>query len=49
MRYWNIESSDPSPIILDGQAISPAPGYILVGYEPDNKSTEYGLKLGAHF
>ncbi len=48
-NYWHIRKSKISPITINGQLISPSPGLILVGIEPDNNSTEYGIRLGTHF
>jgi hypothetical protein len=42
VRYWHIDDSDISPTIFSGTIV----GY---GLEPENKSTEYGVKLGLHF
>lgn len=42
IRYWNIDSSDIDIITCGGTPCA-------AGYEPENNSTEYGLKLGARF
>jgi len=43
IRYWDIKQSDTSAIILAGTNI------IGFGYEPENNSTEYGIKLAVKF
>jgi len=41
--YWNIDKSEVS-------AVTTSSGYIIgVGWEPDNESTEWGLKIGIRF
>ncbi len=42
MRYWKIDDSEISLLTYQGVAV----GY---GLEPENKSTEYGLKLGFNY
>jgi len=43
IRYWDIKQSDTSAITLGGTFII---GY---GYEPENNSTEYGIKAAVRF
>ena len=43
IRYWNIDQSDTQAITFGGRPIG------VVGYEPKNNSTEFGIKLGMHF
>ncbi|MDP2654710.1 MAG: outer membrane beta-barrel protein [Candidatus Doudnabacteria bacterium] len=43
VRYWNIKQSDLQAVTFNGTPIG------VVGYEPKNNSTEYGVKLGMHF
>jgi len=43
IRYWDIKQSDTSAVILTGTNI------IGFGYEPENNSTEYGIKLAVKF
>ena len=43
IRYWDIEQSDISAVIFSGTYIV---GY---AYEPENNSTEYGIKLAVQF
>jgi hypothetical protein len=43
VRYWNIEDSDLAVITYSGSPIG------LVGQEPANNSTEYGVKLGVRY
>lgn len=42
IRYWKIDDSEISPVTYSG---------VIVGYgrEPENNSTEYGVKLGLQF
>ncbi|VAX34977.1 hypothetical protein MNBD_UNCLBAC01-718, partial [hydrothermal vent metagenome] len=42
IRYWNIEDSEISTLTYNGVAVG-------FGLEPNNNSTEYGIKLGATF
>ncbi|MBF0522509.1 MAG: autotransporter outer membrane beta-barrel domain-containing protein [Candidatus Omnitrophica bacterium] len=42
IQYWNIKQSDMADVSLSGTIIGQA-------YEPDNKTTEYGLKVLAKF
>lgn len=42
MRYWNIEDSEETAITYSGTLI----GY---GYEPENNTIEYGVKLAVKF
>ena len=42
IRYWDIKRSKGTSVVYSGAAI----GY---GYEPPNKSTEYGLSIGIRF
>jgi hypothetical protein len=42
IRYWKIEDSEVEPEIFNGTVIG-------FGLEPNNNTTEYGLKLGASF
>jgi len=43
VRYWNIEKSDVSPVTTTS-------GYIIGrGWEPDNESTEVGIKIAIRF
>jgi len=42
IRYWHIDDSDISAITYNGVAVG-------FGLEPENKSTEYGVKLGMQF
>ena len=42
VRYWNIDRSENANITYSGVIV----GY---GYEPENTSLEYGLKIGAYF
>lgn len=43
IRYWNIGQSDTKDVTFNGTPIG------VVGYEPKNNSTEYGIKLGMNF
>ena len=42
-RYWDISQSDVQSITFSGTPIG------VVGYEPDNKSMEWGVKLAVNF
>jgi len=41
IRYWHIEDSD--------ETTAAGPAFIVTGLEPENKTTEYGVRLGAEF
>lgn len=41
IRYWHIKNSDVTTAIGNGFAVT--------GYEPDNNSTEFGVKMGVRF
>lgn len=43
IRYWNIKKSEDTDIYYDGEYT----GYY--GYEPENNSTEIGIKVGVKF
>ncbi len=43
VRYWHIKDSNISPITVTGGTV------IGFGLEPDNNSTEYGIRLGARY
>ena len=43
IRYWDIEKSEETPITFAGTPIG------LVGWEPANNSTEFGIKFAAKF
>ena len=49
VRYWSIRDSEASPIIYDDAPITDEYGNVFVGIEPQNNSTEYGIKLGLNF
>ena len=42
IRYWHIKSSDTSVAISNG-------GFRVAGLEPDNNTTEFGVKLGVQY
>jgi hypothetical protein len=48
IRYWHIEDSEVSLITASGSAICQG-NLCAAGLEPDNKTWEYGLNLGAKF
>jgi hypothetical protein len=48
IRYWHIEDSEVSLITTNGSAICQG-NLCSAGLEPDNKTWEYGLNLGAKF
>ena len=41
-RYWNIEDSEVSPVVYSGVVVG-------AGLEPENNSTECGVKFGVQF
>ena len=43
VRYWHIDQSELSTVTVGGNPVG------VVGYEPKNTSTEYGVQLGLHF
>ncbi|MCK5580802.1 MAG: autotransporter domain-containing protein [Candidatus Omnitrophica bacterium] len=51
VRYWHIDDSNVAAITSGGQVIPipDNPGYILAGREPENKTVEFGFKLGILF
>jgi len=53
VRYWSIKESDPQQQTSNGGTVLwfQDAGFTipLTGVEPENKSTEYGLKFGAKF
>lgn len=42
IRYWSLKDSDPSDVIYTGYIVG-------TGLEPENNTTEFGIKLGASF
>ena len=42
IRYWDIDDSDPSILTIDGIPVD-------VGIEPENNSTEIGIKVAVKF
>ncbi len=49
VRYWNIDDSEVSAITINGSVVSVGGGYVLGGREPENNTTEYGVKLGFRY
>jgi len=43
IRYWNIDRSDVKAVTFSGTPIG------VIGFEPDNESTEFGARVGVHF
>jgi hypothetical protein len=48
IRYWHIEDSEVSLITASGSPICQG-NLCSAGLEPDNKTWEYGVNLGAKF
>jgi len=51
VRYWNIDDSDVVALKINGAVIPipGSPGYVVGGLEPENNTTEYGVKMGFRY
>jgi len=53
VRYWNLEDSDTKQLSSDGGGViwyyDDAHEYPVLGYEPKNNTTEFGLKVGINY
>jgi hypothetical protein len=49
VRYWHIKDSKIEFVTINGQLVPAGGGLYEAGQEPDNNTTEYGIKAGARF
>lgn len=49
VRYWSIEDSDFSPLVINGVTQCDSNGLCDGGFEPSNVTKEIGLKMGVGF